>query len=214
MSRIITKEDTKILIRALNKEVPMSGVKEINKKDLFYGGKKRFRWYPRNWKGVPYGMVNLGIPMKIAYREGDKGYVRKNLGDLDNYLYNLINFSEAGKLKKAVSKFEDDILIRVNRHLKVITMFTIEDGKDTYIAAVYDYESASSVPENVNYTDLRGDELGVLLEKYLIDKKFEVKGLKNVSQSNYMELRVGIENINSWNNFVNGVVGFDKEINK
>lgn len=211
--RIITKEDTKILVRAISKEVPRSNIDDIDKHDLFYGGGKKFRWYPRNWNKVPYGMVNLEIPLNIAYRVGNNGYERRTLGSLDEYLYHKINSSSIAQLKKAVTKYENDVLVRVNRRLKVITMFTIEDRKGDYLVAVYDFETASNVPENIKYTDLRGDELGELLVEYIEDKGFGVEGLENESQSSYMELKVKVDNIKYWDNFVKGIVGFDKKIN-
>lgn len=216
MSRIITREQTKKLVRGLKKQLvgdrEVFGIRSI----VLYGdGDGRFKWLSEFEEKVPYGMTQIGVPATLAYEKDGAGNLRrKKLGELDDLFYHAINNSSFSKKKEAMKEFEAKVLDRENRKLKYATLMLLDLGDEFKLSATL-YRIKSS-PEIVNshYRRSDGYDLGDGILDFMEAGDYDLKGIEEDSESGMMAISVGDKYTKYWEEFVRAVVDFDKELQR
>lgn len=209
MGRIITREDTKRLVRSLEKVIPKERAKEIEDYMLYYNGDKGFFWFKEG--GQPEWAVSLRVSKRLAYREQrDGSLVRNNLGELDELFYQYTNSSRYAIAHKKIVDFETKGVFNLNRKLKILKVKVIEVGGLKYIEAWYGANGKSPQIKNERLRGLRGDILSIAFYQHIEGAKDLERDIENKSEPEEMVIVLSEEHVSQWGDFIEGVKGFDK----
>lgn len=207
---IITKEETKKLVRLLGKRVVKEEEYREMVKELYYGGKGKLGWFMVGKE--PFGWRRLRIPVLTAYERNDKGLlVRKNLRELDNLIYKKVNSSREAIKVNRIKKVKKEKLKGINRKLDLARVSISQTRYGESIRVVIDVRKGIN---NKYFKGLDGIDLSKIFFKYIEDSGNEVSGYYEESEKEHMEVLISDNYVGYWGSFIDVLIEFEKELLK
>lgn len=209
VSNIITREQTKKLVRKLPKSLSKKESLKYMGYTIFFDGNKRFEW--ADMRDNPDGVKNIWLPMMSSYNKQEDGsHERMALGRLDELFYRAINQSSWANIYKKVADFENGQQLKLNQQLKHLNI-GIQDGKEfDYMYTSYRYESHSPLAKREGYQELNGVEMGRKFIEYLATNDYPLQEVEDKSQELMMFIRLEVKNYELFGEFIRAVKAFDK----
>lgn len=208
MIKVITREQTKQMVRSLEENVEPNIGDHIEKKVLCYGG-YRVEWCTKG--RIPENVKSLGIPMTVAYKRGRDGrYKRKNLGELDELFYKAVNGSEVVRDFKIKEMYSEHLSKKVNKKLRYFKMFILLDYDEDKIVATYKVNQTDRMIGNTKYRNMEGIQLGDSAWEYIRMGDYEENNLEDMSNKDLVILQVSDKSMEFWNGFIEAVLDFDE----
>lgn len=217
MVQIITKEKTKSIVRRLSRGTVTSTIDVIENTELYYGGDDKFRWIDRRKKTIPYGIDSLNISSRIAYNIEEDNYEKKDLEELDELLYKVINESDKGKKIYEINTFRSEVLEKTRGELRCLHSVLSESNRDRdgyYLIVSYGYGHVKQIPKNEKYDIVSGLEMAEQFIKFIEQNNYNIKGLIDESNKNLMVIKLGEEGKEYWEEFVRAIGDFERLMNK
>lgn len=209
MSRIITREETKRLVRSLEESVPKERVKEFKEYHLFYNGDKGFFWFKEGEQ--PEWTRMLPISKRIAYTgQRDGSLKRDKLGELDELLYKYLNSSRHTLAYKKIVDFETKGVHKLNRELKVLEVVVGEVEGERYLKVRHGTDETSPQIKNERLQGMRRDILSIAFYQYMEEVENPIRGLENKSEQEEFSIILTEEYLPQWGDFIDGIKGFDR----
>lgn len=214
MKRIITREQTKKLVRSTKKEIAREEVDWYKDVVLYVSGYNKVRWGNRR-KGAREGEVELGINLLVAYEKDDNGNLKRSpLGLMDEYFYRAINskaddLKREGNLKGKIESFD--------RELKYfnLNLDEVEGNNESNLVATLYFSNLEGEELKEEYKGKNGREL----ENDLIDLmsqrgKYKIYGVNTASENDLVMVWVRKDYKPYWEDFMKAVKDFDKSLVK
>lgn len=214
MKRIITREQTKKLVRSTKKEIAKEEVGWYKDVVLYMSGYNKVRWGNRR-KGAREGEVELGINLLVAYEEDGFGNLKRSpLGLMDEYFYRAIN-SKAEDLKR-----EGNIKGKIENFDKELKYFNlnldeVEGNNEVNLVATLYLSNLKGVEVREEYKGKDGRELGDDLINLMSQRdKYKIFGVNIANESDLVMVWVKKEYKPYWEDFMRAVKDFDKGLAK